>query len=150
MERVLAIKTYDLRLSNIQVETHFESGPFYVIANQHRLEEVFLNIVTNAHQAIADRDGPRHLLVRVGKNKDFIRASFTDSGPGIERKDQKRIFEPFFTTKGPGKGTGLGLSICRSILQEHGGRIWVVSEAAKGATFHVELPMAKRASGTLA
>ena len=149
VERVLAIKERDLALNNIKVETVFNSGPLRVMADQHRLEEVFLNIVANAEQAMTEAHRGGSLLIRGSTHHlrgakgsgDVIRMSFTDSGPGIAPEDQKRIFDPFFTTKEPGKGTGLGLSICRTLVQEQGGRIWVESEVGKGATIHVELPV---------
>lgn len=149
VDRVLAIKEHDLRVSHIEVETIFDSRPLYVIADQHRLAEVFLNIVTNAAQAMASGHEPRKLLIHVGEyartgaegSGDFIRISFSDSGPGIATEDQERIFDPFFTTKEPGIGTGLGLSICRTLVQQQRGRIWIDSEAGEGATFHIELPV---------
>ena len=141
--RVLSIKEYDLGVSNIEVETHFEYGPLYVMADPHRLAEVFLNIVTNAQQAMTDAHQGGQMLIRGTKGVDSVRISFTDNGPGIANDHLGTIFEPFFTSKEIGKGTGLGLSICRTLVQEQGGRIWVESKVKQGATFHVELPASK-------
>ena len=143
VERVLAIKAYDLKTSNIEVETHFDSLPLYVTADQHRLEEVFLNIVTNAQQAMGDGRSGDRLLVHGTEKGDFITISFADNGAGIAPENLTAIFEPFMTTKEVGKGTGLGLSICKTLVQEQGGKIWVESETGEGATFHVELPTSK-------
>ena len=156
VERVLAIKGRDLKLNNIKVETAFSSGPLCVMGDQHRLQEVFLNIVTNAEQAMTEAHRGGSLLIRgsthrlngAKRSRDVIRISFTDSGPGIAPEDQNRIFDQFFTTKEPGKGTGLGLSICRTLVRAQGGKIWVESEVGKGATIHVELPVCAAVEST--
>ena len=140
VERVLAINRVDLKTGNVNVETDFASSCLYAIGDQHRLAEVFLNIVTNAQQAMSGVHRGGRLLIRGTRRDEFIRISITDNGPGIEPEHLQHIFDPFFTTKGADEGTGLGLSICQSMVQQQGGRIWVESEVGKGATVHVELP----------
>ena len=85
--------------------------------------------------------GGGQLVIRAGTSEDQIRISISDDGPGITPANLSLIFEPFFTTKEVGKGTGLGLSICYGIIRQHGGDPWAESEAGKGATFHIELPV---------
>jgi two-component system NtrC family sensor kinase len=104
------------------------------------MEQVVLNLLGNAVQAIADGPGRGTITVGLVAIDGKLRMSFTDDGPGIPQDVLPRIFEPFFTTKPVGKGTGLGLSICRSILREHGGDIRVESTLRRGTTFVAELP----------
>ena len=118
MERVLALKSYDLRASNIEVDTAFPADLDGVYADEHQLEQVFLNIVTNAQQVMSGADRPGHLLIRGRRENGVVQLSFQDNGPGIPASSLKTVFEPFFTTKGAGQGTGLGLSICKSLVQE--------------------------------
>ncbi|MBI4199492.1 MAG: GAF domain-containing protein [Chloroflexi bacterium] len=145
VDRVLTLKSYDLRVSNTQVETSFPPDPPRVLADEHQLEQVFLNIVTNAEQAMSEAHQGGRLLIDVARNGKKLVVAFRDDGPGILPRELKLIFEPFFTTKE--KGTGLGLSICKSLVQQQGGRIWVESQEGKGATFYVELPIPE-ASGS--
>lgn len=140
VERILAMKAYDLQVNGIEVVTQLDSDPLCVMGDQHRLEEVFLNLLTNAEQAMAEANQGGRLLIRGNKRDDFTIISFTDNGPGITPEHLEDIFDPFVTSKEEGKGTGLGLSICRSLINDQGGRIWAESENGKGATFHVELP----------
>jgi signal transduction histidine kinase len=108
-----------------------------------QLEQVLLNMLINARQAMAGRGGS--LSIKAFSGDDDVRIQITDTGPGIPEKLQTRIFEPFFTTKGTtkrgeAKGTGLGLAICKEIIEHHKGRIEVASEVGRGATFTVILP----------
>ena len=100
------------------------------------LNQVFMNLLVNACQAITDRGSIR---IRVFTEEDTIRISFTDTGTGIEPELMPKIFDPFFTTKEVGQGTGLGLSMCYGIMQKHGGRILVESTPGKGSTFTMVL-----------
>ncbi len=110
-------------------------------ADADQIEQVLANLMANAIQALDNHLGKRVIEVTTEKRGDKIRIVVADSGPGIPLQILDRIFDPFFTTKGPGKGTGLGLSICYSIMEEHKGKIWVESEAGKGARFIAELPV---------
>jgi len=135
------LKAYDLATGNIQVAFDFPGDIPHTMADEYQLQQVFLNIIVNAEQAIAEHKGTGSLGISGRKVGDYIKLSFTDDGPGIPVEHLKRIFDPFFTTKEVGKGTGLGLSICYGIIHEHGGNIWAESQVGKGTTFHIELPV---------
>jgi CheY-like chemotaxis protein len=115
----------------------------------HQLQQVFLNLINNAHQALMESEPPRRLLVKSESHGESILVSIADNGPGIAQEHMGKIFDPFFTTKEVGQGTGLGLSIAFGIVQEHGGRIWAESEPGKGSTFTVELPVAEHSLESL-
>ena len=140
LERVLALKSYDLRVGNIEVDCVIEPGLPLVHADEHQLEQVFLNLVTNGQQAMTNANGRGLLKIDVSSKNESVLLSFADDGPGIPAADLRTIFDPFFTTKGPEQGTGLGLSICKGLVQEQGGKIWAESEEGQGAVFYVELP----------
>src|SRR5204862_5508636 len=125
----------------IEVELDLCSDELVVLGNAIQLEQVFINLLTNARDAL---DGSRGKTIRVAtsRDEDWIRIRFADTGPGIPRELEQRIFDPFFTTKEVGAGTGVGLSITYSILKEYGGEISVTGQPGKGATFVIELPFA--------
>jgi signal transduction histidine kinase len=106
-----------------------------------QIQQVFLNIVVNAEQAMLEAHKGGTLSIITSRIEDIIRVAFTDDGPGIPEKDTNKIFNPFFTTKEVGKGTGLGLSICHGVISAHSGKIYVRSKPGKGATFTIELPI---------
>jgi two-component system NtrC family sensor kinase len=138
---LLDLKAADLRRHRITVSRQFAGNLPSLPADVNRLEQVFLNLINNAQQAMAEWEGERLLTVTTLAAADRLRIHFKDSGPGIEQANIQKIFEPFFTTKEIGKGTGLGLSICYDIIQDHGGRIYLASEPGKGADFIIELPL---------
>jgi len=140
LEETLALRDYDLKLNNIAVEREFESPLPAVTADPHQIEQVFLNIINNAVDAMLEVARGGQLHVHVYARDGFVSAEFRDSGPGI--RDAKRIFDPFYTTKGVGKGTGLGLSICYGIMKEHQGEISAHNNPDRGATITVKLPVA--------
>jgi C4-dicarboxylate-specific signal transduction histidine kinase len=141
IERSLLLVHEQLRLRGIEVELELCPEELLVVANPIQLEQVFINLLTNARDALT---ASKRKTIRIASSRDAerIRIGFSDTGPGIPPELQKRIFDPFFTTKEVGTGTGLGLSITYSILKEYGGEISVTSEPGKGATFLVELPFA--------
>jgi signal transduction histidine kinase len=102
---------------------------------------VFVNIITNAEQAMTGAHGRGQLRISTAVSRNMIQVQFADDGPGIPEQNLNRIFDPFFTTKDVGRGTGLGLSICYGIIHEHGGRLHAKSVVGKGTTFFVELPI---------
>jgi two-component system NtrC family sensor kinase len=140
LEDTIALRDYDLKVNNITVERDFEPVLPTVVADPHQLEQVYLNIINNAADAMLDGGRGGQLRIRVFTENGHVVTSFHDSGPGIF--DPKHVFDPFYTTKGVGKGTGLGLSICYGIVQEHGGEISAQNHPAGGALLEVRLPVA--------
>jgi two-component system NtrC family sensor kinase len=140
LEETLALRDYDLKINNIVVEKDLGAEAALVVADPHQLEQVFLNIINNAVDAVLETGRSGKLKIRVYYEKGDVCAQFADDGPGI--KDPKRIFDPFYTTKNVGKGTGLGLSICYGIVKEHGGDITAHNASEGGAVIEVRLPMA--------
>ena len=140
LEDTLALREYDLRVNNIKLERDIEPGLPAIMADPHQLEQVFLNIINNAVDAILEQTQGGLLKLVVHTKDGQLQVEFHDSGPGV--KDTHRIFEPFYTTKGAGKGTGLGLSICYGIIQEHGGTITAHNREEGGAVIVVSLPPA--------
>jgi PAS domain S-box-containing protein len=142
LERTLALRAYELKVENIDIVTELEKDLPWTMADGYQLQQVFLNIINNAYQAMSQRGGPGVLAVRTERvGDDAIRVTFSDNGPGIPPEVLERIFDPFFTTKEVGMGTGLGLSVSHGIIQEHGGRIWAESGPGGGAVFVIELPV---------
>jgi PAS domain S-box-containing protein len=138
IEETLALRDYDLRMGNIRVHLELAQDLPLTAADPHQLQQVFLNMVNNAVDAILERSTDGDLWVRTGINAERLFIEITDSGPGVQ--DSSRVFDPFYTTKPVGKGTGLGLSICYGIITEHGGTIRVRNVPTRGASFTIELP----------
>jgi PAS domain S-box-containing protein len=138
LEETLALRDYDLKINNIKVDSHLPSDPAMVVADPHQIEQVFLNIINNAVDAILETGHSGNLKISIGILNGHVCTQFSDDGAGI--KDPKRIFDPFYTTKSVGKGTGLGLSICYGIVKEHGGDITANNNPEGGATIEVRLP----------
>jgi C4-dicarboxylate-specific signal transduction histidine kinase len=140
IERSLLLMQEQLRLRAIDVELDLCSDELIVLGNAIQLEQVFINLLTNARDALAESRGK---TIRIGTSRegDWVRMRFADTGPGIPRELEKRIFDPFFTTKEVGTGTGLGLSITYSIVKEHGGEITVETGRGRGASFLIALPL---------
>lgn len=139
LEDTLALRDYDLRMSQIRVHLELASELPEVLADPHQLQQVFLNLINNSIDAILETKSEGDLWVRTGAGNGQIFVEFVDSGPGV--KDASRVFDPFYTTKPVGKGTGLGLSICYGIITEHGGTIEVKNMPERGAAFRIELPL---------
>ena len=140
LQRVLDLKGYHLHTDDIRVETQLEPVP-PVWADENQLQQVFLNLIQNAHQAMKTARGRGTLVIRLRALESGVRVEVLDDGPGISPADLPRVFDPFFTTKPPGVGTGLGLSVSYRIVTEHGGRLWVENRPEGGAAFFVELPV---------
>jgi two-component system NtrC family sensor kinase len=126
------------RLNNIRIETDLKPGLPMIAGDQAKLQQVFLNLINNAMEAIG-KDG--HVQVRTGSSDEHITVDIRDDGPGIPKALQGKIFDPFFSTKQAGTGAGLGLWICFDIVQNMGGTIRLESEEGKGSTFSVSLPV---------
>ncbi len=138
--RTFALRSYHLSTLNIAVSLDLDPSEPKIWADASELQQVILNLLINAEQALVTVDGPRTIVVRTRADEGEARLEIADSGPGIPPEIRSKIFDPFFTTKPEGVGTGLGLSICYGIAREHGGRIWVESEPGQGARFAVTLP----------
>jgi two-component system NtrC family sensor kinase len=144
LDETLALRDYDLKINNIRVERDLPSEKALVVADPHQIEQVFLNIINNAVDAILETGRSGKLKIRISCVGSHVCTQFTDDGAGI--KDAKRIFDPFYTTKSVGKGTGLGLSICYGIVKEHGGDITANNAPEGGAVIEVRLPAAVSAN----
>jgi two-component system NtrC family sensor kinase len=141
LEEVLEIMAYDLRTSNITVLRELQADLPLIMADPHQLQQVFVNIMNNARQALQAFRTDGRIVVRTKTAGRSIRVEFSDNGPGIRPEHLSRIFDPFFTTKPVGKGTGLGMSLSYGIVHEHGGEIAVRSELGQGALFTIDLPV---------
>ncbi len=139
----LALRSYEQTLSNISIIEALASGLPLAFADPHQFQQVLLNLIINAEQAMLAANGRGTLILRSWQDLegDAVILEVNDDGPGVPEDVQPRIFDPFFTTKEVGKGTGLGLTVAYAIIQEHGGRITVKSEPGAGASFFVALPV---------
>jgi len=137
----LELKAYELRVNNIELETRLGDNLPMTNADPHQLQQVFLNLINNAEQAMLEDSGAGLLKISTQLQNGRIRIAFADTGPGIPQDMADRVFDPFYTTKDVGKGTGLGLSVCYGVAQDHGGRIWVEPVHGRGATVVLELPV---------
>jgi PAS domain S-box-containing protein len=144
LDETLALRDYDLRVNNIKLEREIEPALPAVTADPHQLEQVFLNIVNNAVDAMLEVGRGGMLKVCLYTQDGHVHMEFQDSGPGI--KEPNRIFDPFYTTKSVGKGTGLGLSICYGIIKEHGGDIFARNRKEGGAIVEIRLPSRGRSA----
>lgn len=143
INRILDLRSYEMRVNNIEVIKNFTPKLPPLLADEYQLQQVFMNLIINAEQAMLEvhEKGCLKVTTKLDADRNIILISFQDDGPGIAKGDIPNIFNPFFTTKPVGKGTGLGLSISYSIIQEHVGFISVDSTKGRGSTFTVELPI---------
>lgn len=128
----------ELRLHDASLHLDIASDLPRVTADPIQMQQVLVNLMLNAVQAMRGRPTPRDVRVRVQALDGGVRVSVTDDGPGVEAALRPRLFEPFASTKAD--GMGMGLAICRTSVEAAGGRIWLDEAAAHGATFHVSLP----------
>lgn len=145
VKRARALLREQLRLRQITVETSLAESDPVVMGSEIQLEQVFINLLTNARDALAE--APQKLISITSQVEgEHVVLAVSDTGEGVPAEFEQRIFDPFFTTKEVGKGTGLGLSITYGIIQEHGGAITLENHPGHGATFRVELPLGDPAS----
>jgi len=145
LRRTIQLRSYDFNSHGVDVVEHMDEGLPDVIGDAHQLQQVFLNILNNAYDAVREVGHPARIEIMSTKSGDSVEVSFSDNGNGISHPD--KIFDPFFTTKEVGKGTGLGLSICYGIVKEHGGEILCHNNiGGQGATFIVRLPATPQAA----
>ena len=150
LQSTIDLLAYELRTHSIVVENNFSTAVPITLADAHQLQQVFVNLINNALQAMGEggKGGKltiitkcsisRHIEPANGKTISIV---IQDDGPGIPQESASRIFDPFFTTKAEGKGTGLGLAVCQGIITDHNGTIWMESEPECGAAFFIELPI---------
>jgi PAS domain S-box-containing protein len=145
LHRTLQLRQYDFASHGVEVREGFSAELPPVVGDAHQLQQVFLNILNNAYDAVREAGRTGRIEIETSRHGDQAEILFRDNGEGITHPE--RIFDPFFTTKEVGKGTGLGLSICYGIVREHGGEITCHNNAgAPGATFRVRLPLVTPAS----
>jgi two-component system NtrC family sensor kinase len=148
LRSVLDMLEYDFRVSNIKVNAELDPPLPETMADPSQIQQVFVNIVNNAHQAMKEQEGPGMLTVRTGHDGERLTIVIGDTGPGIPLEQQSHVFEPFYTTKSETKGTGLGLSISYGIVKAHGGKMEFKSTIGEGTTFIVELPVVAKPTAT--
>jgi two-component system NtrC family sensor kinase len=143
LEKTVELRSYEFQVNNIDITRNLDRNLPRTIADAHQLQQVFLNILTNAEQAMLEAHGKGRLTIRTLTDAQHSRiiVEIIDDGPGIAENYLTRIFDPFFTTKEVGKGTGLGLSLSYGMIKEHGGNIYARSTLGEGATFVIELPI---------
>jgi two-component system, NtrC family, sensor kinase len=143
LRQTIKLRSYDFSSHGVDVVEEFDEGIAPTLGDAQQLQQVFLNILNNAYDAIQESANHGKIRIRTRRTEDSIEIAFIDNGTGVTEPD--RIFDPFFTTKQAGKGTGLGLSICYGIVRAHGGEIlcWNNIDAKeRGSTFVVRLPQA--------
>jgi two-component system NtrC family sensor kinase len=145
LKQTMKLRAYDLENHGVELSEKYAVELPMVIGDPHQLQQVFLNILNNAYDAVQEIRRTGKIEVQTIHRGDKIEIMFRDNGPGISQID--RIFDPFFTTKEVGKGTGLGLSICYGIIQAHRGEIVAKNNPdGDGSTFIVRLPIAEKAA----
>ena len=142
LERTLQLHEHSLRRNNIEVDFRLPAELPGVVGDANQLIQIFLNLITNAEQAIREVRDSGRIQIRAGRIGNQLTITVQDDGVGIRPEALQRIFDPFYTTKRPGGGTGLGLSICMSIIREHGGNIEAETLPAGGSAFTIYLPVA--------
>lgn len=140
LEAVVNLCRHDFEKAGLGLEQDAQASLPPVLGDPSLLQQVFMNLATNARHAMEGRQGAK-LKITASREGDALSVRFQDEGCGIPRENLGRIFDPFFTTKPPGRGTGLGLSISHGIIQQHGGRIEIESVVGKGSAFTVQLPL---------
>jgi len=143
VREAVELLAYPLRVDTVEVCWDLAEDLPLLWADPHQLQQVMVNLITNAQQAMCEMPLPHRLSIttRFEPLLGWVSLAVADTGPGIPPEIQGRIFEPFFTTKPIGAGTGLGLSLCQGIIESHNGRIRAESSPGQGAVFVVELPM---------
>jgi len=149
LRRTLQLRSYDLASRGLEVVERLDESLPQVVGDPHQFQQVFLNILNNAYDAVGETGRKGRIEVGTSAADGWVEVLFRDNGPGISQPE--RIFDAFFTTKALGKGTGLGLSICSRIVREHGGEILCYNNPGlPGATFIIRLPLAVEAKARLA
>jgi len=142
LRQTIKLRSYDFSSHGVEVVEEFDEDVPAALGDSQQLQQVFLNILNNAYDAIQESKHRGRIAIQTRKMGDWVEVKVSDNGTGIA--DPEKIFDPFYTTKQPGKGTGLGLSICYGIVRAHGGEIqcWNNDEGT-GSTFAVRIPVAE-------
>jgi signal transduction histidine kinase len=131
--------------NSVSVETRLSDGLLHVLGDRIQLQQVLLNLILNAAEAMGSaEETARELSISTQQDRLGALVAVRDSGPGIDPEHLDRVFDAFYTTKS--SGTGMGLSICRSIMDAHGGKLWVEANEPRGAVFQFTLPKAQEES----
>jgi C4-dicarboxylate-specific signal transduction histidine kinase len=143
IEEVIEMVRAPIEKNKVLVRTHLAVGSIFVRGDRVQLQQVVLNLILNAIEAMGSvEERVRMLSIRTEQNgSDGVFVAVHDSGPGVDPEHLQRVFEPFYSTKS--SGLGMGLSICRSIIDAHGGRLWVEPNEPRGAVFQFSLPPAR-------
>jgi two-component system NtrC family sensor kinase len=141
LQSTVDLRAYDLKVSNIEVQTEFDPKLPLTMADFHALQQVFVNLINNAEQAMKEAKEGETIAIKSEQKEGMIRLTVSNDGPGIPEEKLERIFDAFYTTKPVGMGTGLGLSICHKIVEGHEGKMWAESAEGKGTSFIIELPI---------
>lgn len=141
IREIVSLTAQMAKYNNVTIETDLSQGIPYIRISPSELQQVILNLINNAIDAMEKIGGTIKIETKISKlERNHVVVSIQDDGPGIPKDNLTRIFDPFFTTKAVGKGTGLGLSICYGIVQKMGGKIDVQSQVGKGSRFRIWIP----------
>jgi two-component system NtrC family sensor kinase len=144
LRQTIKLRSYDFASHGVEVQEDFEDALAPALGDAQQLQQVFLNILNNAYDAVQEAKQRGRIHISTRRMEDIIEVAISDNGPGIAQPE--RVFDPFYTTKHPGKGTGLGLSICYGIVRAHGGEIQCANNDDGGSTFVVRVPVATEAT----
>jgi signal transduction histidine kinase/ActR/RegA family two-component response regulator len=145
LDATLSLLRNQLLGYHVEASVELDTDLPMIVVDPNQLQQVFVNLINNAAQAIASTGRPGRIAIRARRQEDGVNIDVSDDGPGMSRELADQAFEPFFTTKGDGHGTGLGLSISQGIVKEHGGQISLVTREGEGSTFTVHLPYGEAA-----
>ena len=142
IEKTLLLNSNLIKINGVKVRDKLDPDLPEIVGSEDQLQQVFMNVVSNAVEAMASKkDGFLSVETAYSEKDGKIIVRFKDSGVGVLDENISKLFEPFFTTKKKGKGVGLGLSVAYGIVKEHGGSVYVNSKAGKGTTFKISLPL---------
>jgi len=144
LRQTIKLRSYDFASHGVEVTEDFEDSLAPALGDSQQLQQVFLNILNNAYDAVQETKQHGQIRIQTRRAGEMIEVAISDNGPGIV--EPQRVFDPFYTTKNPGKGTGLGLSICYGIVRAHGGEIQCANSDEGGSTFVVRVPVATEAT----
>lgn len=141
VQRAIDLCSHQLEVNNIETKLELRSDLPLTLADPGQIQQVLVNLISNAEHAMAEAHGRGVLRIETEKAGDTVRIKVADDGPGIPEEDLTKVFDPLYTSKGSGKATGLGLTVCYGLVEGHGGRITAHSRAGEGTTFLVEIPI---------